>query len=138
MTTTTFVTVKLEDTPGTLGKAANALADGNVNIDAFAVDGKGNARFLTNNPSGATDALKDAGFSPKTADVIQVNLPNEPGQLGRLGTELGKKGVNIESCFGATGGGGTGTVFLRVSDIEKATPIVEKIGGRATTTPGTN
>lgn len=138
MTTTKFVTVKLDDTPGTLGKAANALGDANVNIDAFAVDGNGNARFLTNNPSSATDALKKAGFSPKTVDVIQVNLPNEPNQLGRLGTELGKKGVNIESCFGATGGGGTGTVFLRVSDIEKATPVVEKVGGRRATTPTTN
>ncbi len=137
MTTTKFVTVKLEDTPGTLGKAANALGDANVNVDAFAVDGNGNARFLTNNPTGAAQALEQAGFSPDTVDVIQVNLPNEPNQLGRLGTELGKKGVNIESCFGATGGG-TGTVFLRVSDIEKATPVVEKFGGRTATTPGTN
>jgi hypothetical protein len=133
MTTTKFVKVTLDDKPGALGKATRALAEGNVNVEAFNCGGTGTVNFLTNNPNEALNALKNGGFKAETVEVFRVNLPNTPGELATVTEALGKQGINIESAFGATGSGSTGTIFLRVKDVKKATPILENVGQRTAT-----
>lgn len=53
------------------------------------------------------------------ATELSVNLPNRPGQLGRLAGALGKGGVNIESIAAATAGA-KGTIRVVVKDAAKA------------------
>ena len=136
--TATFVTVKVDNKPGTLGKCSRAIANANINVESFFGDGA-TIRFLTNNPGGTVDAVKKAGFTAQTTDLFAIRLPNTPGQVAALGEELGKVGVNIETCFSVGGTRENGRIFLLVNDPSKAQPVIERlstvqptVGGRPT------
>lgn len=128
---TKVVMVELEDKPGTLGKAARCLADKNINIDGYVVD-RGHVRFLVRDANAAAQCLEGAGYEPQVLDVFELALPNRPGELARLGEELGKAGVNIVTSMGLSAGQAPTRVFVRVSDIEKAKPIIGRIEQSAT------
>jgi len=58
------------------------------------------------------------------ADVLQVELPNTPGVLGKFAGKLAEKGINITSgCQTAVKGSRKASVVLAVSDLDKAAGI---------------
>jgi hypothetical protein len=128
MTTTTFVTVPAgpgaEDKPGTFGRVARCLADNKLNIEAYAIDA-GGIRLLTNDSARTSTCLLGKGFRPQTVECFEIRVPDRPGELGRIGEELGKANINIVSSFGVAAGG-SGRIFLRVDAPEKAAPILER------------
>ena len=117
-----FVQVAIEDAPGTMGEAAELLSDAGVNIEAFAVDPSG-ARFLTSDPEGAIAALSMGGYTSLAVEVLTVDLPNQPGELARIGKALGNAGVNILTTFGVTNGH-NGRIYMRVDDQTKARRVL--------------
>jgi hypothetical protein len=121
----TFVSVTIPDSPGSLGKIAGVLAGHHINIEGFSVE-RGNIRFMTDQPEEAKEALVTAGHSPSLIEVIEMRMPNQPGALARLGEALGEQGVNILSTFGLTQGD-SGSIFLRLSDLEKARAALQKL-----------
>ncbi len=65
---------------------------------------------------------------------VEVVLPNIPGQLARVTTELGRAGINIENIE-MTHGEGEGLLFVDVSGIEtaeKASDILKAAGFEVT------
>lgn len=132
--TATLVNVNLENTPGELGRCARALADANINIEGFNCGEQG-TRFLVNDPARAVDVLANADFDVDTVDCFAVNLPNTPGSLARLGEELAKAEINIETCFGVGGTQTNARIFVEVDDPTKARPILERLATGPTSTP---
>ncbi|MES2155640.1 MAG: ACT domain-containing protein [bacterium] len=129
-TTTKFVTLpsgstNAPDEPGTLGAAARVLYDQGINIEAFATEASG-IRLRTSSPEKAVRVLSDAGYEPETVECFELHVPNQPGELARIGEALGKANVNIVSCFGSAAGG-SGQIYLRVDDPETAAPILERL-----------
>lgn len=61
------------------------------------------------------------------ATELSVNLPNRPGELGRLAAALGKAKVNIEAIAAATAGG-KGTIRFVVKDPRKAKAALKGAG----------
>ena len=69
----------------------------------------------------AKKALDAAALSYTAADVLQVELPNMPGALGKFAAKLADKGVNITLAYQTTvKGSRKASVVLAVSDLEKA------------------
>lgn len=100
--TTTEIQVELENTPGTLGDATDSLGEAGVNIlgfDLTAEGSTGTARLVTDDPTEAESALTSEGFTVQTETVLLVQAPNRPGELARIGNQLGDSGVNIENGF---------------------------------------
>ena len=64
------------------------------------------------------------GLAYTEADVLQLELPNTPGPLGKFACKLAQEDVNHLGRY-ATGGKGSrkATVVLAVSDLDKATII---------------
>ncbi len=124
--TKTFVSVTANDKPGELGRICQTLANSGINIEGFASTA-GQVRFLTSDNRKAMDALKKAGYDSKEVEVFQLRLSNRPGELARVGKALGDANVNIDTAFGFTSSQATGDIFLRVNDVKKATPILEKL-----------
>jgi len=83
MPTSKEFAIRVEDRPGTLGKACRALADHNVNILAFqsiASEGKSLVRIVCDNPTTAKATLDREHLTYTEAEIAQVKLPNRPGK----------------------------------------------------------
>lgn len=130
--TATFVNVELDDQPGQLGRAARILATANINVEGFVVGSEGH-RFLVSNPKQAVDAFTKAGLECDTVDLFAIRVPNSPGQLAKIGEELGKANVNIVNCFGLAGTRENGRIFIECDNAETAKPILERFATVQTT-----
>ena len=98
--------VTLENKPGTLALVTKALADNNINIEAVEAEILGKSaffRFFTETPAEAERVIRNLKFVTIGMEVIEVIVPNKPGELARICDVLSKAGINIESLFGSSG-----------------------------------
>ncbi len=120
-------TLAVEDRPGTLGDVAHALHKAGINIDAFSA-GPGGLRIVTADDEATGTALKGAGISFTQEEVIEIELPNEPGELAQVAKALGDAGVNIHVSFGAAKGQDGGSIYIGVDDVDLAWEALEGLG----------
>jgi hypothetical protein len=123
--------VKLRDRPGSLAAAAQALADGGVNLWGTAAStsgGSGIVGFVVKDKDAAKArrALKKAGLRATERKAIEVRLQDKPGSLARVSARLAKAKVNIASEYVLAPGRGNVTLAFGVKDARKA----EKALGR--------
>ena len=92
----------MDDRPGTLGKACQALADRGVNIlafQSFPSEGQSLVRFVVDNPPTAKTVLDTQGLTYTQAEVVQVKFPHQPGELARAASRLGEANININYAY---------------------------------------
>jgi hypothetical protein len=103
----TDLTIELQDRPGELARAAEALGNAGVNIDggcATTGGGSGQVHLLVEDPAAARQALEGAGVTVSgEREAFVVDAPNRPGELGRTARRLADAGVNIEAYYVSTG-----------------------------------
>ncbi len=121
------LTVPCENRPGTLADVAKVLGDAKVNILSCLTTTsgtRGEAHFLVDNVNRAKKALDAARLSYTEADVLQIELPNKPGVLGKFAGKLAAKGINISLGYHTSvKGSKKAGLILVVSDLEKAARI---------------
>jgi hypothetical protein len=118
------LTISLEDRPGTLADAGEALGKAGINIEGFvglAVEGRGLMHILVEDAAGARAALEGAGIKVEgEADplVMELNAGDvaKPGTLGAMARKVADAGVNVTAIYGATNNRGVAVT----SDNEKA------------------
>jgi hypothetical protein len=122
------LTIELEDKPGTVAAAAEALGKAGVNIEGFAgfnVGGKGIAHVLVEDASKARRALESAGTRVTGEQQVMVlEVDDRPGSLGKITRKLADAGVSLNTVYLAT----KTRVVIGAKDIEKARATV---GGAA-------
>lgn len=100
--------VEIPNQPGTLGDLAQLLGKEDIDILGFAAVARGSqpgtVHLVTDDAHDAALVLEENGLSPESKEAIVVTVPNLPGQLGRLASQLGKAGINIEASFVAMNG----------------------------------
>ena len=121
--------VTLENKPGTLAQVTRALADNKINIEAVEAEILGKSaffRFFTETPTEAERVVRALNLVTIGMEVLEIIVPNQPGELARICEMLSKAGINIESLFGSSG-----TVtkqearfYFRVDKPEQATKIL--------------
>ncbi|MFO8014202.1 MAG: ACT domain-containing protein, partial [Phycisphaerae bacterium] len=115
----TQVSVAMENTPGQLGRVCRVLAQADVNIRGICVADASDVsviRLLVSDTPAAERALRQAGLTFSTQDVILVELDDRPGALEDVALRLGQAGVNLLYVYGAANGGeGRTQLVLRVS-----------------------
>ena len=124
------LTIQLENRPGTLAKCCKSLADHNVNILAFQAvptEGKSVVHLVVDNPSSAKRALDAEHLSYTETEVAQVRLPNRPGELGRVASQLGEAKINIEHAYSGIDASNSPVLFFGVQDVNKAMAVLDKI-----------
>ncbi len=97
------LTIHAKNRVGVLADIAELLGGLGVNIDAISAHGEGEhglIRILTNDSRTALKHLdKIPGIKVKESDIIVVDMPNRPGELGKITRKLANKGVDLESVY---------------------------------------
>ena len=93
------LTVRLANSPGTLGRVAQVLGDERINMLAMSVDPTGALRMVVDNPLHAAGSLREQHYQVEERDVLYATLPNEPGSLGKVVKMLAEAGINLDYAY---------------------------------------
>ena len=126
----TQFSVFLVNKPGVLAQVTSALADAKVNLVAVTlVDSQehGVLRMVAEKPEQARDVLKKLNLPMTETEVLCVDLPNRPGALADVATQLGREHININYAYVTSGApGGRTTGVFKVADQAKALHVLKK------------
>lgn len=121
------LTLSVPDRPGMLGEIASALGEKKVNIRGIAAatqGGTGMVMMVVDKTAAAKKVFAQRGWQATEDEVLEVTLGDSPGTLGRLASELGKAGVNINYIYtGSAGAARKLNAFLGVSDMKAALKV---------------
>jgi hypothetical protein len=93
------LTVRLANSPGTLGRVAQVLGAERINLLAMSVDTTGALRMVVDNPLHAAGSLREQHYQVEERDVLYATMPNEPGSLGKVVTMLAEAGINLDYAY---------------------------------------
>jgi hypothetical protein len=116
------------DKVGLLSEVTTAIAKAKVNINticAYAMENHAFFMLTTSSHARAKKALAPLGFGMEEKDVIQVEVPNKPGELQKVAEKIADAGVDIEYMY-ATTGGSKATCILKTVDDQKAMKVIRK------------
>ena len=121
------LTVPCQNCPGELARIAKVLGDAKVNILSCLTTTSGSegaTHLVVDNMNKAKTALEGAGLSYTEADMLQVELPNTPGALGKFAGKLAEKGINITLGYQTSvKGSRKASLVLAVSDLDTAARV---------------
>jgi hypothetical protein len=95
----------LENKPGALSRPANLLAKAGFNLLTLSIADTrqfGILRFIVAEWEKAKALLEREGFVVNVADMVAIEVADEPGGLARVLAALDKTPVNVEYMYGFT------------------------------------
>ncbi|MGN0855154.1 MAG: ACT domain-containing protein [Kiritimatiellia bacterium] len=133
MNTMTQISVFLENKVGTLASACKVLAEANISLVALSIAGVqdfGIARFVTDDPAKAQEALRKARFVAQATPVVGIAVPDAPGGMAQVVTTLSERGCGIEYSYAFSGSDGNAILVFKFDDLEKALEVIASAGYR--------
>ena len=128
------ISVFLENRPGTMGKLTEVLSENKIDMRALSLaeaSDFGIARIIADDVFNAMQVLKDAGYVCSVTKVLAVGIPDEPGALAKVISQLGENEINIEYMYAfSTKKENLAYMIFRVKDNEKATAVLSRQGYR--------
>jgi len=114
--------ISLPNEPGQLARVSEALGRRGVNILSVAAIGAVNPviTLVADQEDKTRETLEELGLSFKEVELLTVDVPHRPGELGTLAKKMGDADINIESIYLLEESGGEVKVALTVSDLTKA------------------
>ena len=113
--------MRLQNSPGALGRVCQTLNDERVNILALAIEGGGTLRMVVDNPLQAHGMLTDRDYTVEERDVLVIQLPNGPGALEQATRILANAGINVEYAYGSVvDDGAMAVIVVGVEDAKRA------------------
>jgi hypothetical protein len=126
--TTKQVTVFLENKPGRLANVLAALAGEKVNIVALSVMDKHEhsvMRLVTDDPKNMVRIIQSLNAPFTEADVLMVELRNQPGSLSHVCEILAAEHINIDYAYCSSGGrNGKVVGIFKLSNTDKAIRVL--------------
>ena len=98
----TELTIRMDNRSGSFGKICRDLADRGVNIMAFQSIPSAKTTvvcMVVDKPAAAEAILDTEGITYIEAEVAQVQLPQAPGELARVTSELGDANITIKYAY---------------------------------------
>ncbi len=126
------VSVFVENKPGRLAQITGVLAKEKIDIRALSVADTtdfGILRMIVTDPDRAKAALREAGCTVSTTEVLGAEIDDIPGGLHRINELMFNNDLNIEYVYAfLTRGRPKAHVILKVSDMERAGEIMKAEG----------
>ena len=118
------LTVILEDHPGTLADAGEALGKAGINIEGlcgFPSEGKGVLHLLVEDGPTARRALEEAGLEVRSErPVLILDVEDRPGEFGRICRRIASAGINTDLAYLAT----NTRLVIGADDLDKARAVI--------------
>ena len=108
----TQFTLYLVNQPGEFARATRAFTTARINIEGLSVAERTDVslvQIIVSNAQAARQVLKKAGIPLLEQKVAVLSLPNKPGELGKVASDLAKKNVNINYLYATAPPSGSGT-----------------------------
>ncbi|MFZ2041387.1 MAG: ACT domain-containing protein [Desulfobacterales bacterium] len=125
----TQLSVFLENRAGRLADIATTLGDIGVNIRAMSLADTtdfGVLRLIVNDTAKARQVLKDLGFAVRLTEVLAVEIPDRPGELGRLLRIIEQAGLNLEYVYGFVEKNSDNAILIiRFDDLDRAIAAIQ-------------
>lgn len=113
--------MRLQNSPGALGRVCRLLGDAKIGIQAMSLDTGGTLRLVVDNPLGAVGILLAQDYAVDQQDILYVHLPNGPGALSTATRLLSAAAVNVDRAYcSAVDGEGLAAVVVGVDDPQRA------------------
>ena len=125
------LSVFLENKPGELTAMSDILRDSDISIDSVVIAETskfGVVRIITSEFDKAADALKKAGFSARTVDVVAVKIANKKGTFAKIVEALSGAGISINYCDSYYADTNFGIFVFSLDDNEKGQNALSKAG----------
>ena len=125
------LSVFLENKPGELTAMSDILRDSDISIDSVVIAETskfGVVRIITSEFDKAADALKKAGFSARTVDVVAVKIANKKGTFAKIVEALSKDGISINYCYSYYADENAGIFVFSLDDNQKGQNALSKAG----------
>ena len=126
------LSVFLENKPGRLCAATDALAKEGVNISALTLADTaefGILRMIVDQPDLARDVLTASGVVVRISKVLAVAMDDAPGGAGGILKLLSEAGLNVEYMYACVGRlTGKAIMVIRTDDIDLATDVLHRNG----------
>ena len=126
------ISVFVENKPGSMSAMTSVLAENDIDMRALSLaeaSDFGIARLIVDDVFTAVQVLKEAGYVCSITKVLAVGIPDEPGALAKVISQLGENGINIEYIYAfSTTKHNLAYMIFRVKDNEKATQVLSKQG----------
>lgn len=123
----TNLTIVLENRPGSVGVACEAIGRAGINIEglcAFASQGIGILHVTVNDATGAGRAVEAAGLKvSEQREVLVVDIEDQPGSAARILSRIGGHGINIDLVYLAT----ATRLVIGSSELEKARGVLHRV-----------
>jgi len=124
------LSVFVENKPGKLMEALEALAESGIDLRAISLADTsdfGILRAIVNRPDHAYEVLSESGFLVKTNNVLAVVIGDKPGGLASVVRLLSEGNVNIEYTYAFVAHSRDHAyVILRVDNNDEAINILNK------------
>ena len=128
------ISVFIENTRGSLSRLAGALGAAGVDLMALSVADTadyGIVRCVTGDTQRAVEALKNEGYTVRTADVLAVCVPDVTGGLANVLRILEQGGVSVEYLYPfVRSTKDSALIIFRVSDTDRAVAVLGENGVR--------
>ena len=116
----TQLSIFLDNRPGALARACQALAKDGINVLALSISDTIDhavVRMVVNDAKKAAKVLEDLRIMVLSREVILMDMDNKPGVLAKVAEQLAVAGINIEYAYCTSADGQSGTMVLRTNDL---------------------
>jgi hypothetical protein len=121
--------ISVQNKPGEIARIAELLGRNSVNIQGISTElnaKNGYIKVITDDEATTRRSLKVGGLDFLEREVLEISLPDRPGELAKMTKTLARAGINIESLFIIGSGTAFEKVALGVNDMDKTKEVLWK------------
>ena len=114
---------------GLLSEITTAIAGMKINITAICAYGMGNTAYFmltTNSNTKAKRALASLGVITEERDVVEVEVPDKPGELQKIANKIAEAGIDIDYMYATASSGKKETCIFMTADNPKAIKVINQ------------
>jgi hypothetical protein len=114
---------------GLLSEVTTAITKAKVNINAICAYGMGNTAYFmltTNSHAKTKKVLAPLGVTIEEKDIIEVEVPDKPGELQKIAKKIANAGIDIEYMYATASSGKKETCIFMTADNSKAIKVINK------------
>ncbi len=130
------ISVFMENQPGRLSEMASALGEAGINIMALTVAESsdfGVIRMIVTDFEKARKVLKERKFTVTETEVLAVEIPDQPGSLGKVLKVFAENRLNVEYMYAFVSRRQDALIVFRFDDPDRAVESLKKTKVRVMT-----